>query len=730
MKKNLLFILLSVVCLLASAQEKRRPTVGLVLSGGAAKGFAHVGILKVFENAGIYPDYIAGTSMGSLVGGLYAAGVRPDELVQISEKQNWGDLLTDKLNRKEISVYEKNEADRIFLPVTIKNKKITFTAGVSTGQKVQRLLSDLTWNVYKVNDFSQLQVPFFCAATDLVHNKVSYLDNGSLPDAIRSSISIPTMFNPEYFQKKHYVDGGLIDNMPVMEMKRRFNPDYIIAVDVGYTSKDSVDVGSFTSVLEQCIFMMSSQMNEMNRKAADYLIVPDLHGYGSMNFNGSDSLIRYGEIAAVQALPKLKALIDTLNSYPAPQRNVISLSDSIYIDQLEISGLKKISKGVLISKMGLKIPGYIKRDELEEAFSFAYGSLLFYSLEYNLAWVPGTGTVMTIKVEEKDTPTFSIGLHYDNEFGADVLFGTSLMNKMINGSKLTFELMLGGRSRITVKYNIYSWNKRKIRHRFGFRPDLGIRLDGSIDKYYTYFDGQKVSAVNYSMFSADVFAMNNFSNTNALFLGVNFEVAVLKASINPFEFKNTTDNMISAYLNYQFDNQDNHSYPSSGHDLNIESRIIYDFKQPGYYNFFNYLSYDAVIPCGKIFAILTEVNAGTVSGKNVPIPYMFYLGGSADSYRKGIVPFYGKQLMEYSDQSLWRAGLNFRFRFLKKFYATARGNVGQLSGQWFDGIIGNEILYGGGASLGYNSYIGPLEISYNQSYKGEPIFFLNLGFRF
>ena len=366
-------------------EPKKRPTIGLVLSGGAAKGFAHVGVIKVLEELGIFPDYIAGTSMGSLVGGLYAAGYNSSMMYYIVRKQDWNEILTDKYNRRNLSTYEKEQADRIFIPVAIRDSKAKISLGLMSGQKVHRLLADLTWNVYKDTLFADLPIPFFCAATNIVTGKAEYLDQGNLADAMRASMAIPSVFDPIQIDGKMYVDGGLVDNFPVIEMKKRFNPDIIIGVDVGYRVKNQQQLNSLTSILEQVVFNPSVDFNAKNGKECTILIKPDLNGYGTTNFNDADSIMACGERSARAIYAQLKALADSLrNIAPMKTAKLFHNVDTIQIDEIYIDGLKKIPPQVIIRKLNLEIPGKVDRKELAEGINDAYSTLLFESINYEV----------------------------------------------------------------------------------------------------------------------------------------------------------------------------------------------------------------------------------------------------------------------------------------------------------------------------------------------------------
>jgi len=199
--------------------QRKRPTIGLVLSGGGAKGFAHVGVIKVLEEAGIQPDYIGGTSMGSIIGGLYAIGYSTEYMEDMIRNRDWDLLLQDKIPRKLLTYEEKENAERLLITFPLSIKGIKMKTGLYSGQNIETLLTTLTTPVYNEPDFNKFQTPFLCIGTDLITGEEVILENGKLDQAMRASMAIPSFFNPYEYQGHILVDGGVINNYPVNRIK-------------------------------------------------------------------------------------------------------------------------------------------------------------------------------------------------------------------------------------------------------------------------------------------------------------------------------------------------------------------------------------------------------------------------------------------------------------------------------------------------------------------------------
>src|SRR6478609_6952592 len=209
----------------------QKPKVAFVLSGGGAKGFAHIGALKVLEEVGFKPSIITGTSMGSVVGGLYAIGYRSDTLEQIVKKTNWSDVVYDRVSRSSLNAMERERYDRYFVKFNFEGLKFISYSGFVKGTKIQNMLTRLCLPAANITDFKKLPIPFTCVATDIQTGQKVVLNKGSLPEAIRASMAIPSLFTSMEIEGKVLVDGGLTQNYPIIEAKD-LGADYIIGIDV------------------------------------------------------------------------------------------------------------------------------------------------------------------------------------------------------------------------------------------------------------------------------------------------------------------------------------------------------------------------------------------------------------------------------------------------------------------------------------------------------------------
>ena len=321
------------------------PQVGLALSGGGVKGFAHIGVLKVLEEINMPIDYLAGTSMGSIVGALYATGYRADALEKMTLTTDWRYFFSDTPRRRYLSMEGKRWDARYIGSLPIRpGFQVELPTGLIAGQRVADLLSHLTWPVHHIEDFTQLPIPFVCVATDLATGDAVVLNRGYLPDALRASMAVPTVFRPVQIDSLLLADGGIVRNLPAEDV-RQLGADVVIGVDVSSPLKTSSELTSITKILGQTVGFQVQFSTREQREASDYLIRPEMDGISLFDFDQIAAMIDRGEAAARAMLPELQALADSLNRLRLPPPTYKPpRADSVYINDLKIEGLHRIPR--------------------------------------------------------------------------------------------------------------------------------------------------------------------------------------------------------------------------------------------------------------------------------------------------------------------------------------------------------------------------------------------------
>jgi NTE family protein len=720
------------------SQQKNipRPKVGLVLSGGGAKGLAHIGVLKVLEEAGVPIDYIGGTSMGSIIGGLYAIGYRSDELSRFVTTMNWDSLLTDQIDRQNLSFEEKEENARYFVSFPIREKRIGLPSGAIGGQNIYGLFNKMASPVYRERDFTKFPIPFICVATDIEKAEATVLKSGYLPQAMRASMAIPTIFTPENIDGNMYVDGGVLSNFPVLEVKD-MGADILIGVDVGFRAQPKKMLNTIPGILSQSMYTFTKSELNKNRSACDILIDPDLVNYNLMNYDKADSIIARGEAAARAMLPRLKALVDSLNTFTPlpPKASSFQRFDTIYVKEVEITGLNVVPREFVYRKLQLEIPSKLSFKELDDKIALLFGTQFFNKVTYRLEPLP-EGAKIILEIDEKNTNYFKVGIHYDTDFKTALLLNSTFRNLLIPGSKLSLDLAIGENIAFNgLLYLNTGWNSEKIQARKKqLFPDFGVRLNSHKMEVYEYNKDRIAASYDFFDVTLDLFYQWNLSNNNALGGGVMGDYTNISNRVGTANFPISDYLYSNFHLFYKIDNYNKSLYPTRG--IQLTSNISYvkglvdkvnsemDFFQ-GNVRFSN------AVPLSKRLTLTNMMFAGFSSTDIIPAHYSYFLGGLGGTYLRGLVPIVGLKYMQISGSNAWALGTDLRFEAWPNNFFSIKGNVSKAAVAAKDLITTSGITIGGGVSFGYKSVIGPMEISFMSSNNIKGLAgFVNIGYWF
>jgi len=678
------------------------PRIGLVLSGGGAKGLAHIGVLEVLEEAGIQIDLVGGTSMGAFVGALYASGYSAAEIKGIAEDLDWQEIQEDQLSRRGISIEEKRDDGRFIGAFPIHGSRIDLPAGLITGQRLSTLLANLTWDVRYQRDFQQLPRPFLCMATDIATGEQVILDEGYLPDAIRASMAFPSVFTPIEIDDRLLMDGGLVNNFPVQEVQDS-GADIIIGVDVGARLYPKDELNSVLRIIDQAMSFQMVTNTRSQQERCDVLITPDVSGFNLASFHDLDSLIERGRQAARRQLPQLRALAgesDPHRQFIPPVRT--HRDSSILITELEIRGLNRVSPNLLQGKLNLTLPCRVTLRDLELAISRIYGSFFFTWVSYILEPQPD-GIRLIVRVVEDTSDQFRIGFHYDDHFKSAVLLNTVFRNRWGNGSKLALEVKLSANPSVYCSYFIHtSW-----------RPGLGLEGKVTFDQLdvYSYNEEEVTASYKYAVYGFDLSVQSVVSHAFTLGGGINRQYSILDPIIAPDD----PDNLGSfgAYGFIRLDTFDRAVYPRSGLQVYAEMRtvthILEGKRETGYRPFRRtFITASQIIPLPGSWDMFINLYSGTLQGPAPPPDQHFYFGGKIHQYQT-IFPLLGYRVMEGTARNLWILQGGLQIEAWKNNYLILTGNAGQAADHYPDLFHETDLYYGGGITFGYNSVIGPME---------------------
>ena len=760
-KSALLMVLLCNTIIIGSAVAQDKPKIGLVLSGGGAKGLAHIGILKSLEEAGITPDIITGTSMGSIMGGLYAVGYSADEIKHIVLSADWDLLLSNKVLLNEVAYEEKDYYNRYINELTISGFSLELPKGLIEGQKLTNLLSNLTRPVHDINDFTQLPIPYACIGADIETGLKVVLNKGSLARSIRASMAIPTVFTPVEIDGKLLVDGGLVHNFPVEE-NLEMGADFIIAVFVGNQLFKKEEIKSPLDVLKQSAFIHSSFEDDIQKKLVNIYIEPDFGTYGATSYNDASAIIEIGEKYGRMFLQEFKNLKDSLENLGWKNRPAKKpvVGDSIYVTEIVINDNQNVQKSYILNRLGIENNSWITIEDLEDGIDNLYGTRYFTKILYEIQSKAG-GKRLIIDVGVAPEGQIKSALQYDLETEITLLLNLTYRNLVLNNSRIILEGEISNSPLLDINYLKYFGDRQRSSLITGFYfRNTGIPL----------IENGRTAALYETSFKRYYAGIQSSFRTNGMFqLLYGHETALLKPDVissNNYSINKLDFQAHNILLNFEYNNLDNRYFPSSGshHKVSFEymtaiklviedeladtlNPVTQNVKVPP--SISPSSSHHWVIPFNERISL----NLKTAFNFNIHVKEsidslaltsgildMNYIGG----YRKlmpNFHPFWGSELREYHSEHLFSGEVMLQYKIGKQIYLQALGQfyhayypfgwIFPAMKESIYGMGGRNYLLGFGASVGYLSPLGPISISIGKDIHSHRMHhFLNLGFYF
>ncbi len=747
----LLLALLLVSTLNAQMEDAdREPKIGLVLSGGGAKGIAHIGALKVIEEAGVELDFIAGSSMGAIVGGLYASGYSATELDSIFRNTDFNEIIQDNFPRGSKTFYEKANSERYALTLPFNNFKITFPKGISSGQNIYNKLVKLMYHVKDIDDFSQLPIPFFCMATDVENGVEVLLDQGYLPEAVIASGAFPSLFEPEEVNGLILIDGGVLNNYPVEEIRER-GAEIVIGLDVQHGLRDREELLSASDILLQINNYRT--VGAMTEKAnmTDVYIKPEVEAYSVIDFDKIDTLIALGENAAMAKLDDLVQLRSNGQTDTQPQQ-LIPGQDSLVITKLELEGNQNYSRGYVKGKLRFDLDERIPFDELVTGVNNLAATGNFISVRYRLLSEEKGDRLKVVLRESPDKTLLRLGIHYDDLYKTAALINITKKNLLLQDDVASFDLILGDNIRYDLKYYVDKgsyWS-------YGFYSRLNdFRRDIDVDVVRSNFNITGANAINELNF--DVVDVTNqfYFETSlreefALRLGIEHkyisystrtlnDVTDPMAPIDPSSDERTffeKSHYFSTYGGLVLDTYDNKYFPSKGLYFNGDFHL-YLFSSDFNDNFREFsiakARMGAAFPIVGNLSFNIETEGGFKLGQSTVTTFDFVLGGYGNNFINNFEPFLGYDFLSLPGNSYVKAYARLDFEFSPKHHFTFASNIANVeddlfrTGEWFTA----PDFTGYALSYGWETFIGPVEVVYSWTPElNESNFYFSIGYWF
>ncbi|NGP75712.1 BamA/TamA family outer membrane protein [Balneolaceae bacterium YR4-1] len=731
---SFLLVLLLTVPFAGSAQLSDGPDtqaprkVGIALSAGGAKGFAHIGVLKVLDEENIPIHFVTGSSMGAVIGGLYAAGYTPEQIEEIAINTDWQALFNDNLkpSSRDLSTFISTR-DTYMLSFPILEGLPQLPAGLVGGQNLSMLLHRLLLPFHDTDDFSELPIPFAAIATNLSTGESRRFESGYLPEVIRASAAIPSIFKPVSIDGELYIDGGVMRSIPA-EDARDMGADIVLVSDVGEPVKPVEDLNNFVDILFQSVGFHLVKSDSAQMELADFYLRPDIEAFNSFSYEEVDALIKSGEEVAHEMMPRIKAM---LNSVPTEGRNEkpdISLRDreidisSIHFDDID---RRLLNQARVI--FDINPPEKIAYSEIERKINRLYATGHFSLITYRIQndGSPEGGKSLTISFSDSQPDRLGFSMRYDTRYKASLLFGLQMRNVFGLGDQLNSNLRLG------EVLGVGSHYEAPISLAPAISANADLNLYRSPIDYYE--SGQQLATIEIDRAVLHPYLSVRLFNYLELETGLKAEYYELSEAIGSNVLLADRQFLFSAVGKLEFNNLDRAYFSSRGFNLKVIGEAS-DKRYLSEATFSQVIAgFDAALPLYDGLVLRMGAMAGQSNTSSLPFHYRFYQGGMTVNplFNERHGPLWGYAVQQLSGSSLAALHGSLQFHLGRDIFLQTGWNAAHLSdsGIWkpsdFDW---NE---GYGLSLGALTLIGPINFSLSTpDFKNNYAFKVEVGYSF
>lgn len=742
MKKLFLLISLLIFSQISLGQEPinpdNTPKIGLVLSGGGAKGLAHIGVLKVIDSLGIKIDYIGGTSMGAVIGGLYASGYSGKQLDSIFSQVDVDALLQDFTPRDSKNFYQKRNDEIYALTLPFDGFKLGLPSAIYKGMYNYNLLSRLTKHVSHIKNFNDLPIPFFCIATNIETGKEIILNKGVLPQSMLASGALPTLYNPVEIDGELLIDGGVVNNYPIEEV-RRLGATVIIGIDVQDGLKSREELKGATGMLTQIANYNMIEKMENKIGQTDLYIKPDIKGFSVVSFDKGKEIVEKGVVAANNLLEDLQKIKYTQEkNHVEIKRFQVKNIDSIYVKNIQINNLTNFTRSYVIGKLKFRPDDRIHFTTLEKGINNLNATQNFQSIYYDFER-NDDGEKLILDLKEKKSTTFlKLGLHYDELLKSGLLINFTKNKIFAKNDVISLDFIVGDNIRYNLNYYIdngFYWSFGFNSRYTGFNRNVPNDFNNGI----TFSDlGLNSVNIDYSDLTNQIYMQTIFAQKFSI--GAGIELKHLKISSETLEntrpiFENSDYFSIYGYMKY--DSFDNKYFPEKGWYFNGDLKSFL-FSSNYTTNFERFTIAKADFGIAKTFykkfTLKLQTEGGFSIGEQSVNYFDFALGGYGFASLNNFRPFYGYDFISVVGDSYIKASATLDYEIYKKHHINFTGNFANIGNKIFESVegwISKPNFTGYGFGYGYDSLIGPLEIKHSWSPETRNHFtWISLGFWF
>ncbi len=720
-----------------------RPKIGLTLSGGGAKGLAHIGILKALDSAGLKIDYVTGTSMGSIIGSLYAIGYPADSIEKMALGINWDLLLSNQASLRTLFMEEKEEYSKYTVELPWVDHNFRLPTGILQGQELWLTLSEMFYPVYNQKDFSKFSMPFKCIGTDVGNGEAVVMSKGEITSAIRASMAIPSFFTAVDYDSIRLVDGGVVRNFPVRDVKE-MGADFVIGVNVSGALLPSDKVTNAIQVLLQVAFFREAQDHKEEVRLCDIYVPLDLQQYNMGSFAQSKEILQLGIEEGRKLYPRFKQIADSLNKLYGEQpfvSNRLPAVKPVKISSYEVKGLKSTSADFFVHTMDFITNHEYTPQKLSRMVRAAYGTRYYNLVTYSLIPQPDSTCKIIFDVTENPLSFAKVSLHYNKFSGVAAIVNFTTRNLFITNSRDLITLNIGENFRARAEHLQY----------IGRRKNFSVVLNGQYDRFdiNTYNTFKQIGIYKQSFFKLDTRAQYATQRNLAVGFGTRFEtITYTPAIISGFQFSGN-NNFLTTYVFLNHNTLDRVVYPRSGLKIHTELGWV-GGQSPGVDFFVNgqrtpqdsltvsskpypraVFNLQGYTPISQRSTLELIIQSGADFNYSNNIMNEFVIGGLTPLIRNQVL-FAGLQEGSFYTPAMAAFQGAYRYELFSNTYLIGRANV------LFDNFISKSkffqnpnVFSGYALTFGYNFALGPLEFSLMYSDQSKKMTtYVNIGIPF
>ena len=728
-----------------------RPKTALVLSGGGARGAAHIGVIRLIEELQIPIDIVTGTSMGAIVGALYAVGYTADEMDSLLMAQDWNMLLSNGVPRtmQPYTLRKAEQQYQVNIPYTPKGRteataryrdagikvqkhslrgfpKVLARPGLIDGQNLLNLFTELTIAHHDSIHYSTLPHPYACIATDLVTGEAVVLDNGYLAESMRASMSIPGVFFPIYKDNQVLVDGGVVNNYPV-DVARAMGADIIIGVDLSSTVTSTSALQTFPGIFERLIGTLGSDLRRRNLQNTDILIRPPVSRFPVMGFSPPllSQLIDIGYQSAQENREALMG-IKQLSGLYADSASLQPKATELLTQPFSLARIIAPQEvRILLDEYDIDEGSTVTAQTISEAITYIYGLGRYASVEYHLQGsAPYT---LVVEVTPNPSSQVELGLRFDSEETAAALLRIGINRPRLTGPKLD----------LTTRIGINPRAEAHAAYAFGQFP----QINGAIRYWYSDTDclySKSKQSLIYHHYGTDIYLSDLLSHYSDLRLGAGYDYFLVRhlthdaVAANSYIETHNKNEYIRFYASWASDLFDAAYLPASGFAYALNAAYHLNARTPNDGGFFALLGQASVaVPLSNTTTLQPSVYLRWLFGDDIPIIYGNSIGGYLQGrYMQQQMPFAGMLGCTFMQSKLTIVGMELRQQLRTDIYFSAIANYAQSS-ETLKISLHAPGIWGVAAGFIYNTTIGPLSL-YAQwnDYSNRLGAYLSIGYDF